>query len=349
MSSLLRSRALAAVPTVLLLAAFHLLPWLRWDGHQAVLLDLAERRFDLFGLTLWPGQPALLLGLLAVLAVMLALLTHLAGRVWCGHACPQTLWSALFGWVERCTRRWLGAATCEPWIRHLLWALIALWTGLTFVGLFTPIEDLLARTLDGHLRVWEAFWMLFYAAATFGNAAYLRQRVCQTFCPFARIQTQFCDGHTPRMLYVAPRGEPRGPRPRGLGSVAQRGRGLLDRTTAQDYVFRAAHPQLAGPMPHFAADRLGDCTDCGDCVRVCPAHLDIRNGPQAACLACGACLVACRSAQHAAGFDQGLIRYISPERLSRRPARLLRPRTLGLLGLLCLVGGLLLLGDALAG
>jgi len=332
-----------------LLVAFHALPWLRWDGRQAVLLDLVERRFDVFGLTLWPSQAGLLLGVMAVLATMLALLTHLAGRLWCGHACPQTVWSTLFSWVERGTRRLFGHSRAEPVARHALWIGIALWTALSFVGLFTPLQSLLARAAALRLGGFESFWVAFYAVATWGNAGFLRRHVCRLLCPFARLQPLLCDGHTPRMLYHAPRGEPRGPRRSGGGSIAQRGRCLLDASTAQDYVFRWAHPQLAGPMPRFADDRLGDCTDCRHCVQACPMALDVRDGPQADCLDCGACAVACEQSQQAAGLGHGLIQRISPRRLAGDRPQWIRPRTLALSGLLSLVLGLVLLGAALGG
>jgi len=320
--------------TVALLAGFHALPWLRWNGGQALLLDLQARRFDLFGLTLWPGDVGVLLGLFAVLGLGLGLFTHLFGRLWCGHACPQTLWSTLFGWIERGTRRWLGSTVAERWVRQLIWATLAAWTGLTVVGLFTPINALLLRAVQLRLEPWETFWILFHAAATWGNAGFLRRHVCHLLCPFARLQPLLRDGHTPRMLYVAMRGEPRGARPPGLGSVAMRGRGLLDPTTAQDYVFRAAHPTLAGPLPRFAPDHLGDCLDCGACVRACPVGLDVRNGPDADCLECGACLVACQQAQQAAGFGTALIQHRSPERMAGQAGRWLRPRTWALSSLL---------------
>lgn len=331
-----------------LLVAFHALPWLRWDGRQAVLLDLVERRFDVFGLTLWPSQAGLLLGVMALLATMLALLTHLAGRLWCGHACPQTVWSTLFSSVERGTRRLFGHSRAEPAARHALWIGIALWTALSFVGLFTPLQPLLGRAAALRLGGFESFWVAFYAVATWGNAGFLRRHVCRLLCPFARLQPLLCDGHTPRMLYHAPRGEPRGPRRPGGGSIAQRGRGLLDASTAQDYVFRWAHPQLAGPMPRFADDRLGDCTDCRHCVQACPMALDVRDGPQADCLDCGACAVACDQSQQAAGLGHGLIQHISPRRLAGDGPQWIRPRTLALSGLLSLVLGLVLLGAALA-
>lgn len=337
-----------ALGTALLLG-FYLLPWLRWQGRQAVLFDLATRRFDLFGLTLWPRDVGVLLGLMAVLATGLALLTHLAGRLWCGHACPQTLWSRAFRWIEHGIARVVPRPSQARWLTRLAWALLALWTGITFVGLFSPIGPLLADAPALRWSGWETFWVLFYAAATWGNAGFLREQVCRTLCPFARMQPLLTDPWTPRMLYDPRRGEPRGARPPGLGSVMARGRGLLDATTAQDYAFRAAHPLLAGPMPHFPADRLGDCLDCGACVQACPMQLDIRQGPQADCLACGACSDACADAQRGAGFGPSLVRYGSPTRLAAPAGSArwqARPRTLALLGLLLalLAGGVWWLG-----
>jgi len=316
-----------------LLALFYVLPWLRWDGRQALLLDLAARRFDLFGWTLWPDDIGMLLGLLAVLAVGLALLTHLAGRVWCGHACPQTLWMRTFDGIARVLAQGLPprAATVAT---RLCWVLLSLWTGITFVGLFSPIHGLLGLPAASGWSGWKVFWVLFYAGTTYGNAGFLREQVCRSLCPFARLQPLLTDPHTPRMLYDAPRGEPRGARPAALGGVQARGRGLLDPVTAQDYVFRAAHPLLAGPMPTFSADRLGDCTDCAACVTACPMQLDIRHGPQADCLACGACLEACAQQQHRAGFGPGLVRYCSPQVMAGQAPRRWRTRTTMLASLL---------------
>ena len=266
--------------SVLVLALFYALPWLRWEDHQAVLLDINARRFDLFGWTLWPGDVGVLIGMLAVMAVGLALLTHLAGRVWW----PCLPADAVAPCLRRDrTRHGPGAAGAgrRP-ATQVAWAVLSLWTGITFVGLFSPISELVAAAPRVGWSGWETFWVLFYAAATWGNAGVLREQVCRSLCPFARMQPLLTDPHTPRMLYDARRGEPRGARPSGLGGVLPRPR--LDPVTAQDYVFRAAHPLLAGPMPTFSADRLGDCTDCAACVRACPMQLDIRQGPQADCL-----------------------------------------------------------------
>lgn len=325
--------------SAVLLAAFYALPWLRWNGRQALLFDLPGRRFDLFGLTLWPQDLGVLLGLLAVMATSLVLLTSLAGRVWCGHGCPQTLWSRLFRWIEQATARHLHHPALARAAKHLLWAVVALWTGVTFVGLFSPMQALVSSLWPPAWSGWETFWVAFYALATWGNAGFLRQQVCIDLCPFARICPSLCDAHTPQVQYDARRGEPRGPRAPGLGAVMQRGRGLLDAVSASDYAFRAAHPALAGPMPRFPADRLGDCVACGACVAVCPMALDVRSGPHADCIACGACVDACNTQMRAWQFPAGLLRHASTAHMDQRRTRWLRPRTLAaLITLLVLLG-----------
>ena len=320
--------------SALLLAGFYAMPWLRWDGRQALLFDLVARRFDLFGWTLWPQDVGLLLGLAAVLATALVLLTNLAGRVWCGYGCPQTLWSRLFCWIEQGIARRVPAAGAARAITHLAWMLVAAWTGITFVGFFSPIHGLVGTSWPPLWSGWETFWIVFYAAATWGNAGFLREHVCRELCPYARIHGMFCDSDTPRMHYRARRGEPRGPRMPGLGGVEARGRGLLDPTSARDYAFRAAHEDIAGPMPRFSADRLGDCLDCGACASVCPMALDVRAGPHADCIGCGDCLDACDARMRAAQFPIGLIQYTSTAAMQQRPARWLRPRTLAAAGAL---------------
>src|SRR5690606_14876874 len=210
--------------------------------------------------------------------------------------------------------------------KHFLWLAFALWTGFTFVGFFTPIKDLGSRLVPFELGGWEAFWVFFYALATWGNAGFLREQVCKYMCPYARFQSAMFDRNTLLIAYDPMRGEPRGPRKRGLGSVLERARGLLDPRTAYDYVFRAsAHPTaadnraqargtitLAGagekpaPLPKFAPEELGDCIDCTICVQVCPTGIDIRNGLQYECIACGACIDACDEVMGKMGYPRGL-------------------------------------------
>jgi polyferredoxin len=228
--------------------------------------------------------------------------------------------------------------------KHALWLAFALWTGFTFVGFFTPITDLGAR-LPFELGGWEAFWILFYSLATWGNAGFLREQVCKYMCPYARFQSAMFDRNTLLIAYDPMRGEPRGPRKRGLGDVVARGRGVLDKVLAYDYVFRASrHPTAADarlqaqgtitfagageaePLPKFTPEQLGDCIDCTICVQVCPVGIDIRNGLQYECIACGACVDACDDVMTKMGFAKGLIRYTTQNALDGRRTRVLRPR-----------------------
>jgi polyferredoxin len=206
--------------------------------------------------------------------------------------------------------------------------------------LFSPIHDLVAGLWPPAWRRWETFWVVFYALATWGNAGFLREQVCIDLCPYARLCPSLCDADTPRVHYDACRGEPLGPRAPGQGAVMQRGRGLLDPVSASDYAFRAAHPALAGPMPHFPADRLGDCVDCNACVAVCPMALDIRSGPHTDCIACGACVDACDAQMRTWHFPTGLIAHASPHRMQQHARRWLRPRTLAALGALLVLLGI---------
>jgi polyferredoxin len=340
-----------------LLGMYYLFPWLEWDGRQAVLFDLPARKFHVFGLTFWPQDFSLLAILLIVLALTLFFVTALAGRLWCGYACPQTVWTECFLWMERWTegdRAKRMKLDAGPWTRekvlrkgskHALWLLFALWTGFTFVGFFTPIHGLAQRMWPFDWNGWETFWVLFYALATWGNAGFLREQVCKYMCPYARFQSAMFDRDTLVIAYDPMRGEPRGPR-RGVASVLQRARGLLDAATAYDYVFRATrHPsaaqarlQAAGtvmlaeagvdaaPLPKFAPDELGDCIDCTMCVQVCPVGIDIRNGLQYECIACGACIDACDEVMDKVGYPHGLIRYSTQNAIDGKPTRVLRPR-----------------------
>jgi polyferredoxin len=346
-----------------LLGMFYLFPWLNWDGRQAVLFDLPARKFYVFGLTFWPQDFIFLAMLLMIAALALFFFTSLAGRLWCGYACPQTVWTEVFLWMERAfegdrNRRMKldeGPWTREKLLRksgkHITWLLFALWTGFTFVGFFTPIRDLAARTpllgVSGWgWSGWETFWVFFYALATWGNAGFLREQVCKYMCPYARFQSAMFDRNTLIIAYDAMRGEPRGPRKRGIASVLERGRGLLDARTAYDYVFRASkHPSAATqaahakgtitwddergdvePLPKFAPEELGDCIDCTICVQVCPTGIDIRNGLQYECIACGACIDACNEVMDKLGYPRGLIRYSTQNAIDGKPTRILRPR-----------------------
>ena len=343
-----------------LLGMYYVFPWLQWDGRQAVLFDLPARKFHVFGLTFWPQDFSFLAMLLIILALTLFFVTALAGRLWCGFACPQTVWTETFLWMERWTEgdrsAWMKL-DAGPWNRekilrkgakHILWLVFALWTGFTFVGFFTPIVGLGERLWPFDWNGWETFWVLFYALATWGNAGVLREQVCKYMCPYARFQSAMFDRDTLIIAYDPMRGEPRGPRKRGLQSVLERARGLLDPRIAYDYVFRATrHPSAAAnrlqasgtimlgdtnveaqPLPKFAFEELGDCIDCTMCVQVCPVGIDIRNGLQYECIACGACIDACDDVMDKMGYPKGLIRYSTQNAIDGRKTRIGRPRIL---------------------
>ena len=366
-----RFARLRVAAVVWLLGMFYVFPWLRWHGRQAVLFDLPARKFHVFGLTFWPQDFLFLALLLIIAALALFFFTALAGRLFCGYACPQTVWTEVFLWIERWTEGdrpqrmkldaapWRGRKLLRKGAKHVLWAVFALWTGFTFVGFFTPATGLASRLGSLSWGGWETFWVLFYAFATWGNAGFLREQVCKYMCPYARFQSAMFDRNTLLIAYDPMRGEPRGPRRRGLASVLERARGLLDKATANDYVFRASlHPSAASqaaqargtitwdgdvataePLPKFAPEALGDCIDCTICVQVCPTGIDIRNGLQYECIACGACIDACDAVMAKVGYPRGLIRYSTQNAIDARPTRVLRPRIVvyGLLLAGCIV------------
>jgi len=301
-----------------LLGLFYLVPWLRWDGRQAVLFDLPARKFHVLGLTFWPQDFFWLACLLVIAGISLFFFTALAGRLWCGYACPQTVWTEVFLWIERACegrRNQRIKADAGPWTREkilrkalkqFIWVTFALWTGFTFVGFFTPIRDLAAETRTLSFGAWEAFWICFYAFATYGNAGYMREQVCKYMCPYARFQSAMFDHDTLVISYDVARGEPRGARKRN------------------------ADPQALG---------LGDCIDCDACVQVCPTGIDIRDGLQIDCIACAACIDACDAVMDKMGYPRGLVRYTTENVLAGHKRRIVRPRTIVygtiLLALLC--------------
>src|SRR4249919_315728 len=298
-----RFQRLRIIAVFVLLGIYYLFPWLQWDGRQAVLFDLAARKFYIFGLAFWP-QDFIFLALGLVLAgLTLFFFTAVAGRLWCGYACPQTVWTEVFLWMERWAegdrnkRIRLDAA---PWsmdklrrkgAKHVLWFVFALWTGITFVGFFTPIRGLAERAWPFAWTGVEIFWVLFYALATWGNAGVLREQVCKYMCPYARFQSAMFDRDTLIITYDEKRGEPRGARRKGTQPEGQ-----------------------------------GDCIDCTICVQVCPTGIDIRNGLQYECIACGACVDACDEVMDKVGFPHGLIRYTTQHAVDGKKTRLARPR-----------------------
>ena len=307
-------------------ALFYGLPWLNWNGRQAVLFDLDARRFLIFDLILYPQDFIYLTALLVVSAFGLFFFTAVAGRLWCGYACPQTVYTEIFLWIERhiegdrAARMRLDKAGwgAEKLLRkggkHAAWIAVSLWTGFTFVGFFEPIRALGGGVLSGALGGWEIFWILFYGFATYGNAGYLREQVCKYMCPYARFQSAMFDKDTLIISYDAARGDPRGPRSKKVD------------------------PAAAG---------LGSCVDCAQCVHVCPTGIDIRKGLQYECIGCAACIDVCNDVMDKFGYERGLIRYATQNGIDRRWTaaqqwrRVLRPRVMVYGAILLTVSGAL--------
>ena len=293
---------------------FYGLPWLQWGERQMVLFDLGARRFYLFGLVLYPQDFIYLTGLLILSALSLFLFTAVAGRLWCGFTCPQTVYTEIFMWLEnriegdRSARMRLDKAAwtspeklAKKGLKQLAWVSVALWTGFTFVGFFVPIRTLGAEILQWQ-GGWQLFWVFFYAFATYGFAGFMREQVCKYMCPYARFQSAMFDEDTLIVTYDSERGEPRGVRSKKVD------------------------PKAAG---------LGDCIDCSLCVQVCPTGIDIRNGLQYECIGCGLCVDACNTVMDKVGYPRGLIRFATQSGMRQRWTnhqmlrRVFRPRVLG--------------------
>ncbi len=301
-----RFARLRTIAVFALLGVFYVFPWLRWDDHQAVLFDLPARKFYVFGLIFWPQDFFWLAWLLFIAGLSLFFFTAMAGRLWCGYACPQTVWTEVFLWIERtCEGRrnqrikldksdWDREKILRKSAKQFLWISLSLWTGFTFVGFFTPIVNLGHEVAGASLGGWETFWISFYALATYGNAGFLREQVCKYMCPYARFQSAMFDHDTLIVSYDAARGEPRGARSRSVVPIAL---------------------------------GLGDCVDCDACVQVCPTGIDIREGLQIECIACASCIDACDAVMDKMRYPRGLIRYTTENVLAGGVRRILRPRT----------------------
>ena len=307
-----RWRYVLVIATQLL---FYGLPWFSWNGRQAILFDLIQRKFYIFGLVLWPQDVIYLTLLLILSALALFLFTAVAGRLFCGYACPQTVYTEIFMWIERKIegdrfarirldgeewpwgiRKWRIKIT-----KHVIWLLVAFWTGFTFIGYFTPIETLGTAIVHLALGPWQLFWLCFYSFATWGNAGFMREQVCKYMCPYARFQSVMVDKDTFLVTYDKVRGEPRGSRS------------------------KSADQQSLG---------LGDCVDCSICVQVCPTGIDIRDGLQYMCIGCGACIDACDQVMEKVEYPKGLIRYTTERAIEDKESNqsairhILRPRVL---------------------
>ena len=309
---------------------FYGVPWLQLNGRQALLFDLADRRFYIFNLVLYPQDLIYLTGLLIISALSLFLFTAVAGRLWCGYTCPQTVYTEIFMWVERKIEgdrvarmkldksAWSTRKLARKSAKQAVWIAIGLWTGFTFVGYFTPIRELAEEASRLSLGPWELFWVLFYGFATYGNAGFMREQVCKYMCPYARFQSAMFDRDTLIVTYDEVRGEGRGSRPR------------------------------SDTPAEYHAKGLGDCIDCTLCVQVCPTGIDIRKGLQYECISCAACIDVCDGVMDKMHYPRGLIRNSTQngvdQKLTRAAMfrRVLRPRILVYTSVLVLVSAGLL-------
>jgi cytochrome c oxidase accessory protein FixG len=303
--------------------AFYGLCWVPWNGRQAVLFDIVERKFYLFGLVFWPQDVFYLAVLLIISAYLLFLVTAVAGRVWCGYACPQTVYTEIFVWIEqkiegdRNARVRLDAAPMDRSklskrvLKYGIWVLLSLWTSFTFVGYFTPIRTLWQEALTLSFGPWEWLWIGLYGAFTYAFAGHLREQVCKYMCPYARFQGVMFDPDTLIITYDPERGEPRGARKKGAD---------------------------------YKALGLGHCVDCDLCVAVCPVGIDIRKGMQYECIGCAACVDVCDEVMDKLSYPRGLIRYTTENALAKHwslkdiAAHVVRPRTMvysAILGAIC--------------
>jgi cytochrome c oxidase accessory protein FixG len=306
---------------LVLLGSYYFVPWLAWEGHQAVLFDLPARKFYIFGLIFWPQDFFYLAALLIIAAFALFFFTALAGRLWCGYACPQTVWTEAFLWIERkiegdrnkqikLDNAPLSSSKFNrKFLKHLIWISFSLWTGFTFVGYFTPILELGKEIATFNLGGWETFWIIFYSFATYGNAGWMREQVCIYMCPYARFQSAMFDKDTLIISYDTTRGEPRGARKKGI------------------------EPRSIS---------LGDCIDCTLCVQVCPTGIDIREGLQYQCIGCAACVDVCNEVMDKMRYPRQLIKYTTQHAIDGHQTHLLRPRVIIYAILLTIISGALI-------
>lgn len=306
------------------IAIFAVFPWIQYDGHQAILLNIIDQRFTIFSLTLWPQDLTLLAYIFIVSAFALFFITTFAGRVWCGFMCPQTTWTYIYVWFEekfegnRNKRMKLDERSMDmdkflrKTAKHTAWVAVALLTALTFVGYFTPIGPLFIDFFTFNASFWATFSIIFFTVCTYGNAGWMREIMCTHMCPYARFQSAMFDKDTFTVSYDPTRGEKRGPRPRKL-----------------------AHTDLA-------EKGLGECIDCNLCVQVCPTGIDIRNGLQYECINCGACVDACNGVMEKMDYPKGLISFTSEHQLNGGKTHIVRPKLIGYFVVLLVMVGLLI-------
>jgi cytochrome c oxidase accessory protein FixG len=297
--------ALRALAGAGLLGLYYVIPWLQWGNHQMVLFDIPARKFHILGEIFWPQDFLILAFLLLLAAFSLFFFTALAGRLWCGYACPQTVWTELFLWIEKKIEgsvarqkklkasKWTIEKIIKKTSKYSLWFAVSFFTGFTFVAYFTPANVLLSETLNFTMGPWETTWIGFFTFATYANAGFMREQVCKYMCPYARFQSAMYDADTLTVAYDELRGDPRG-----------------SRRVSSDH----------------RREGLGDCVDCKLCVQVCPTGIDIRNGLQYECIECSACIDVCNGVMETIGYPKGLIRYTTENAVAGKKSKILRPR-----------------------
>jgi cytochrome c oxidase accessory protein FixG len=293
----------------ILLSLYFVLPWIELNGRQIVLFDLPARKFHVFGFTFWPQDFLFLAFILILLAYALFFFTALAGRLWCGYSCPQTVWTEVFLWVERKIEgsriQQMKLDKAELSIKkltrkiakHFVWLIISGATAVTFVAYFSSEKVLSHNLFTFDLGNWEMFWIFFFTMATYVNAGWMREQVCKYMCPYARFQSAMFDKDTLIISYDEKRGEPRGSRRSDVHT---------------DY-------KKAG---------LGDCINCTLCVQVCPTGIDIRDGLQYECIGCSACIDVCDDVMEKMSYPKGLIRYTTQNTMDGKQSHILRPRVI---------------------
>ncbi|MGV2872316.1 cytochrome c oxidase accessory protein CcoG [Colwellia sp. E150_009] len=284
----------------ILIFIFILLPFIQYNGQQAVLLDIAKQQFRFFSVTFWPQDFILLASIFMVGAFSLFFVTSWLGRVWCGFVCPQTVWTLAYVWVEHRvegTRNQRIALDKQPMtfnkfhkksIKHFLWLLMSFISASTFISYFIPVTQLYSNIIQLDCSAIVTFWLCFFTLCTYGNAGWLREKVCTDMCPYARFQAAMFDKSTLLVAYNKSRGEKRSPRK------------LKD------------DPKALG---------LGDCVDCNLCVDVCPTGIDIRNGLQYECINCALCIDACDETMARFNYSKGLISFTSEQALSNEKSK----------------------------
>lgn len=290
-----------------ILLAFLVMPWLKWDGRQAILFDVIEPKFYIFGATFMPQDFYFFAFVFMIAAILLFMVTVYAGRVWCGYACPQTIYVHLYQYTEKLiigernkrikfdAEPMSGKKFAKLAVLHSLWLIYSVITAFTFVALVAGVSDLLNTGQTLFFMGWSKmtwFFMGLITFVTYINAAYMREHMCVHICPYGRFQSVMFDKDTLIVSYDYERGEPRG--------ASKKNR------------------ETSG---------LGDCVDCTMCVQVCPTGIDIRNGLQIDCIQCAACVDACNDVMDKIGKPRGLIRYTTERQLvDKQPTKIISPR-----------------------